>query len=281
MLGKPLRHPLAWWQFYAACFRYAASGILGVIGDAGTILGIATLVFKMAQPALYSRAATYLAVHGFSDDALIKIPLWVGGAILVLRLVTAPFAIYKDAQAQIPATLPNIETRPKIVLEFHPRSVRGIDLLPQRSLGEPPRFAGTYDIAEGFVFRNVGDASAFNVAAVIDVGKSGYRIDLGPTLQVIDRPTNADFALYIDNQRVPPEVGITSFIRHGAASAEQTETSLEFDVSYVGFERTVRFSTPHTLIIPPEGEILIRLSDRVEPSPVPLSGAAGGSAARA
>src|SRR5687768_15511915 len=94
-MDKALQHPLRWWQFYAACLRYAGTGVLGVIGDAGTILGIVVLASKQAWPQHYAMAAAYLKARGYREDALIEIPLWIGAAILAARLVAAPFSIYR------------------------------------------------------------------------------------------------------------------------------------------------------------------------------------------
>ena len=96
MFEKPLRHPLKWWQFYTACLRYAGSGVLGVIGDAGTVLGVILLLFKAARPVLYALASNYLSSYGLGEDTLIKVPLLIGASILFLRLLAAPFFIYGD-----------------------------------------------------------------------------------------------------------------------------------------------------------------------------------------
>lgn len=152
-----VRHPLSWGRFYAECFRYAASGILGVIGDAGTVIGIVLVGFKLGLPAYYTRASDFLLAHGYRENALIEIPLWVGGSILLARLCTAPFILYRD-KPSLPLMTENasladnpassvVAPTPKLVLSYgerdkHPFSVRNdgtetacnvrIDTLPGR-----------------------------------------------------------------------------------------------------------------------------------------------------
>lgn len=212
---------------------------------------------------------------------VIVLPRWVPLTLGLVALFVAQFLAFaemrrqrNDAEAKVFAK------RPRIVLNFQPESVElhgpytdfmGLGVKATKN---------AFPVPEGFLFRNVGDAAAFNISAVIDTGASGYRINLETVPMVVsERPVSPDFTLHIGDQKVPLRVGVTSFLRQGT-TAERA--ALEFDVTYVGFERTVRFSTPHTLLIRPgEDEILIRLSDRPEPNPVPLSHAARDSAAHA
>jgi hypothetical protein len=96
MPERELAHPLSWWRFYLSCLRHAGTGVLGVIGDASTVLGVAAIGCKAVLPSSYAVAATYFTRHGYSDNWLIWIPFFVGLGVLFLRLVVAPFVIYKD-----------------------------------------------------------------------------------------------------------------------------------------------------------------------------------------
>jgi hypothetical protein len=109
---RDIKHPLRGWQFYAECLRYAGSGFLGVIGDASTILGVMTLAVKLALPSYYSRAATYFQTHGYREDLLIEIPLWLGAGILLVRLIAAPFMIYRDKPSSSTQDAPNLQIAP-------------------------------------------------------------------------------------------------------------------------------------------------------------------------
>jgi hypothetical protein len=96
MFDKPLRHPLKWWQFYVACLRYATTGAWGWMGNVSTVLAFAPQLAKAYLPKVHMQAASLLARNGYGEDLLWKVPLVVGLAILVLRLFTASFQIYKD-----------------------------------------------------------------------------------------------------------------------------------------------------------------------------------------
>ena len=96
MFAKPPTHPLKWWQFYVACLVYTTSGVVGAIGDTGTILGGALYLLRRGDPAAYARIVAGLSSLGSSEDLPITIPLGIGGSILLARLLIAPFAIYRE-----------------------------------------------------------------------------------------------------------------------------------------------------------------------------------------
>lgn len=104
-MDRPLKHPLPWWTFYGESFRYAGSGFLGVIGDTGTILGVCIIAFKWIWPSYYATAATYLNSHGYRENLLIELPLWFGLSILALRLLAAPYVLYRDKPMAQPTAL--------------------------------------------------------------------------------------------------------------------------------------------------------------------------------
>ncbi|MGZ5446446.1 MAG: hypothetical protein ACXW5U_16300 [Thermoanaerobaculia bacterium] len=144
------RHPLGWWQFYVACVRHAGSGVLGVIGDASTILG--TLIFgvKVIAPARYAASAVYFKTHGYNEDLLIAAPLTIGCAILLLRLVAAPFAVYRDkpvAENASAGPRPRVKVSDGLVdVRNEPRSHLWITKFTATNYGEAVAINVTCDI---------------------------------------------------------------------------------------------------------------------------------------
>lgn len=95
-MNRHIAHPLGPLQFLAACFRHAGTGFLGVVGDASTVVGAATYCFRLIAPAQYAKVGTLLVANGFREDLLIELPLWIGLSILALRLLTAPYVLYRE-----------------------------------------------------------------------------------------------------------------------------------------------------------------------------------------
>jgi len=137
MADNPLAHPLKWWQFYVASFRYAGSGLLGVIGDASTVLGMLLFAAKYAAPTQFLKAASYLKAHGYRDDLLIAIPLLLGGGILLARLLIAPFVIYRDKA--VPSTIT------AQALQIDPASIRDLASAVQMPVSNDDRVAADLD----------------------------------------------------------------------------------------------------------------------------------------
>ena len=117
---REITHPLSRQQFYAECFRYATTGAWGVMGEFSTGVPLAALVFKKFAPHWYTVAAHFLQTHGLNDDWLILAPAVVGGLILIGRLATAPFVLYRDKPSadgavrsplMIAATLPAYDSQ--------------------------------------------------------------------------------------------------------------------------------------------------------------------------
>jgi hypothetical protein len=91
-----IRYPFKWWRFYAQCLRYATTGVWGVIGDSITGMSIAAQLFKIADPRHFGVAAAWLKMHSLGEELFFEVPLTIGGLILLGRLVTAPFILYRD-----------------------------------------------------------------------------------------------------------------------------------------------------------------------------------------
>ena len=109
-----IRHPLKRLRFYAECIRYATTGAWGMVGDFSTALPLAGLLFKVLTPNSYSVAAKFLKVHHVGEEWILLIPAGVGGLILLGRLVTAPFVLYRgkpDAKSASSESLRNKASR--------------------------------------------------------------------------------------------------------------------------------------------------------------------------
>ena len=155
------KHPLTPWRFYALCFKYATSGGWGRTGDAALFLSLALPAWKAAAPHSYRLLEAYLAVHALNADILLwKLPLWAGVSILLLRLVSAPFLLYRvKPMQQLAATAAGeSEPEPDILLELD--ATRSQD--------------STTADAVPITVRNIGAGAAMNVE--IDPLETGDRV---------------------------------------------------------------------------------------------------------
>jgi len=225
---------------------------------------VATLVFSGGYDVVKWVAGEF----GHAIDFPRWVPLLLGG----ITLFVAQFLAFAQMRNQRNEALSRVfAKRPRVVLKFAPRHIKPTGPLETNEIGLIA-FTNFVQYAEGFSFVNVGDAPAFNVGAIMEIRPSNYRITIGPTPIVPDsKPVGAAATLSIGARTVPLQIRIAKFLQQGLAEqghAQSEKAQIEFEVTYVDFERSLRFATPHMLIIPSgDGEITIRLSNRAEPNP--------------
>ena len=86
-----------------------------MVGDLSTGLPLACLIGKHIFPRAYGAAAGYLAARGVNDDWMLLAPAAAGAIILLGRLVTAPFVVYRDGATATAASYGAAEPR-----QIHP-----------------------------------------------------------------------------------------------------------------------------------------------------------------
>lgn len=129
------RHPLTRWQFAGAWLFYAFAGAWGRLELMTTLLALVPPIVKASLPQYHAKAVLFLGDIGAGEAWLWKLPLVVGGAIFVVRLLVAPFVIYRDKPS-------GDKPEPEIKLYFD----AGITKLPTRTIGIE---GGVYEIIFG------------------------------------------------------------------------------------------------------------------------------------
>jgi hypothetical protein len=81
-------------RFAKTWVKRALGGVWGRIGDAATVLGLVVPAVSGANPGWWKRVIAVLHVSG-NESLLWEAPVVVGGSILVVRLVLAPFWILR------------------------------------------------------------------------------------------------------------------------------------------------------------------------------------------
>jgi hypothetical protein len=144
-----IRHPLKWWGFYWECLRFATGGAWGRSGDASLLASLALPAWKALSPVSYAAFAAYLSLHHLNADILSwKLPLWVGGTILGLRILSAPFFIYRGKPSAPPS------------------GGRDIDTVLHLAVND--------DQLRAFCFENFGDDPAFSATARVQLDGASH-----------------------------------------------------------------------------------------------------------
>jgi hypothetical protein len=145
-----IEHPLKRRQFYYECIRYATTGALGMTGALATFLPLGVYLFKMCQPHGYGLVAAHLKVYNLGSELLLAIPLTIGALILLGRLVTAPFILYRDKPSAAASPSLSVDAS-SIVIAFG----KGESELDDET--------GEYYSPDLLSFTNVGPVAATNV----------------------------------------------------------------------------------------------------------------------
>lgn len=250
-MPKDVSHPLKWWTFYVACFRYATTGVWGVIGDVSAVIGFAPPLVKWLTPQVFAAMALYFKAHKLGDELIWKVPLAIGVVILAGRLLVAPYVLYRDKRAATSRDHP----RPRVTLEM-----------------SHIYYSTMENWTSPIIARNRGDSTAFNISAECVV-RDGYVLHIGPVQSVEpasvvgDRPVPAMLRL-----TSPTATTTASHYNQLLAFLEEASVglndALEFDVIYRDFERRMLYRTPHVLRhSAPTRFFVIDLKDAPEPDP--------------
>lgn len=260
---REIRHPLAWRQFYAECFRYASTGAWGVVGDLATGLPLAALVLKHAAPRWYGVVATFLASRAISDDWMLLVPAIGGWLILLGRVVTAPFILYRD--------------KPNSSVETASEASRRSDNMRNR-----PDVAISGSMVFGAI--NMGGEAAYSVTTTIGLPNAMRmeleRIPLIPTAPTGSAGEAAQFTGYgwgESPQQLHSEKALGHFLLRalvGQISEWTTQNKrtkeIDFDVRYTGPDGLLQYTTPHRLTFKWDGSVNVTIERLACPQPQPV-----------
>jgi hypothetical protein len=244
-----IKHPLSWWRFYLECLRYATGGAWGRSGDASLIASLALPAWKAFFPLNYATFDGYLLSHHLSADILLwKLPLWVGGSILALRLLAAPFFLYKDKPSSGGALG---DHRPQVKLS----AVR-VATMHVSSRTE-------------FEVENYSDVPAINVSADVVFAGTPYGLRVGPISRVVkgspqhfvpDMSCEGKPWSYRDARgRLDAFLGAA----HKAKAGGAPSSCVAFDVTYADYNGT-RFNTRHILTYTPYDPLAPGAQDSID-----------------
>jgi len=79
--------------FYGRCLKTAGKGVLGVIGDCGTILGIGLAIIASVNPPWFQNRATSAEVNAIGGW---MVPIVLLASISIVRLILSPYWIFKE-----------------------------------------------------------------------------------------------------------------------------------------------------------------------------------------
>jgi hypothetical protein len=296
MPDKPLAHPLKWWQFYAACFHYATSGAWGKVGDVSTLLAFAPQLVKTLWPHAHAMAAAFLKARGSGDDLLWKFPLWIGGAILLARLLTAPFIIYKDKPSignDSVAPEPPL-ARPRIKLEWYKASPTASPFFRLRNDGEVAAHLVEASVAvvSGRVLTidrvsRVGTEEPIPCFPVLTDGSGiTHPTDSHPVIEFLKKAAKQGYITRAreeralrrltevetseNNSQAETDLALMQLreITDVPLPANRVDLTVSFDVVYYDFDRRWRYATPHVLTYRDfERWVTINLASKPEPPP--------------
>lgn len=139
------------WRFYWRCFRLAGKGLLGVIGDFCTVFAVALAVETARHAEWTTNPETLAFVNGLGGW---KLPIGLLASLSAIRLVLAPYWIYKEQADK----LRFFETRRDPVFRFvRSRIPNKPQILWKSGPDKPPTAVVTFNLQ----FKNIGGGIAF------------------------------------------------------------------------------------------------------------------------
>jgi hypothetical protein len=162
-------------RFAKQWLKTALGGVWGKIGDAATFLGLVVPAISGSNPAWWHKFIALLHVSG-NEALLWEAPVGVGGSILLVRLVLAPFWIMRSEREAAKQSLDDATRRVELSARKHDEALESQraafetsrERLERRiaELERPaPRIVVevTDDTERPFLLRNVGPVEAHRV----------------------------------------------------------------------------------------------------------------------